>query len=149
MNIDKLSCDDTSKYISLLKEYINMLDKELKETSPLAYVKGWRSTQVEYGVELRKKLNVYDKSFDAEPTRWKRYRFYTKHLDDFRPLIFNQKYPWWCSATGDNYAVIVAYLPYDEELTKYWDDAHKIHVTGEDEIVFSGRFPRPDYFIES
>ena len=82
MNIDKLSCDDTIKYISLLKEYINMLDKELKETSPLAYAKGWRSTQVEYGVELRKKLNVYDKSFDAEPTRWKRYRFYTKNLDE-------------------------------------------------------------------
>ena len=30
---------------------------------------------------------------------WKRYRFYTHAIEDYRPLIFNPKYPWWCSDT--------------------------------------------------
>ena len=82
---------------------------------------------------------------------WKRYRFKTKSVDDYRPLEFNPKYPWWCSGTAgdDSYATIIAYLPKDEDLLKYWDDAYDIEFTEEDEIVFTSRFSRPDYFVES
>lgn len=81
--------------------------------------------------------------------KWKRYRFKTYSIEDYRPIIFNEKYPWWCSGYGDDNAVIIAWLPSEEDLYKYWDDAFDVDFTDEDEIVFSDRFPKPDYFIES
>lgn len=84
--------------------------------------------------------------------KWKRYRLKSYAVEDYRPLIFNEKYPWWCSGSGDSsdgeYVVIVAYLPNDEDILKYWDDAFEIDYTEEDEIIFSGRFPKPEYFVE-
>jgi hypothetical protein len=88
---------------------------------------------------------------------WIRYRFKTKSVDDYRPLIFNPKYPWWCSGYGlggtldePEYesAVIIAYLPIDEDLNKYWDDAFDIEFTVHGKIEFSDRFPKPKYFVE-
>ena len=85
--------------------------------------------------------------------KWKRYRFKTYAIDDYRPLIFNPKYPWWCSGFGENsngeFAVIIAYLPNNEDLLKYWDDAFDIDFTEEEEIKFSSRFPKPKYFVSS
>ena len=79
---------------------------------------------------------------------WIRYRLQTKSVDDYRPLIFNAKYPWWCSGTaGDgSAATIIAYLPKGEDLLKYWDDAYDITQTEHEEIEFSSRFPKPKYF---
>lgn len=83
--------------------------------------------------------------------KWRRYRFSTRSVDDYRPLIFNPAYPWWCSATaGDGQSVvIVAYLPAGESLQRYWDDAFEIDYTDEETITFSERFPRPEYYQES
>lgn len=80
--------------------------------------------------------------------KWKRYRFYTKSVDDCRPLVFNAKYPWWCTGyAGDGiYAVIVAYLPDKEKLKKYWDDAYELEYTECDGPEFSSRFPKPEYY---
>jgi hypothetical protein len=54
---------------------------------------------------------------------WKRYRLKTYAVSDNRPLIFNPKYPWWCSGYGEDdkgeYSVIIAYLQKDEDLLKY------------------------------
>lgn len=82
--------------------------------------------------------------------RWRRYRFSTRSVDDYRPLIFNPEYPWWCSGeSGDGQsAVIVAYLPPDSPLAMYWDDAFEVEYTDEDTITFSERFPRPEWYRE-
>ena len=82
---------------------------------------------------------------------WKRYRFKTYAVEDYRPLVFNPKYPWWCSGFGGDmgHAVIVAYLPPDEDLLKYWDDAFDVDVEDREEITFTDRFPQPAYFEES
>lgn len=81
---------------------------------------------------------------------WKRYRFYTKSVNDYRPLVCNPSYPWWCSGSGidgeEEYAVIVAYLPINENLYRYWDDAYEVDYTHEERIVFTDRFPKPDYY---
>lgn len=79
---------------------------------------------------------------------WKRYRFKTKAIDDYRPLIFNPQYPWWCSSEGDGYVVIIAYLPNNDDLFKYWNDAYDIEFTIHKIIEFSSRFPKPEYFKE-
>lgn len=74
-----------------------------------------------------------------------KYRFETFSKEDYRPLVFDPRYPWWCTGFTDKTAIIVAYLPEDESLTTYWDDAHRVDVKTE-EITFSDRFPKPDYY---
>ena len=76
-----------------------------------------------------------------------RYRFKTRAVDDCRPLIDmkNIKMPWWCTGYGNDYAIIVCYLPVSEPLEKYWDDAYDIDVEEKEEIVYTDRFAKPDY----
>lgn len=81
--------------------------------------------------------------------KWNRLRFKTKSVDDCRPLVFNTAYPWWCSGYGDDFAVIIAYLPIGESVETYWDDAFDVESEPKDSIEFSDRFPKPEYFIES
>lgn len=81
--------------------------------------------------------------------KWKRYRFKTFSINDYRPLIFNPKYPWWCSGQNDETATIIAYLPSSEHLSDYWDDASELESTEHDTIEFSDRFPKPDYYEKS
>ena len=94
----------------------------------------------------------YNETFNTEH-KWKRYRLKTYAVTDYRPLVFNEKYPFWCSGYGENsngeYAVIIAYLPKDEDLLKYWDDAFEVEFTEEESISFSSRFQKPEYFVES
>lgn len=80
---------------------------------------------------------------------WIRYRFNTYAMPDMRPIIFNPAYPWWCSGTAgdDSYAVIIAYLPAGEPLERYWDDAFEITSDECDEITFSDRFDKPEYYV--
>jgi hypothetical protein len=80
---------------------------------------------------------------------WKRYRFYTQSIEDCRPVVFNPKYPWWRSGFAEDAAVIVAYLPINEDLHAYWPDAYRVEFTEENSIEFTKRFAKPDYFEES
>lgn len=79
-----------------------------------------------------------------------RYRFKTKAVEDYRPLIDMKdiQMPWWCTgfATDNSYAVIVCYLPNGEDLFKYWDDAYDIDFeTARTEIVYTDRFQKPEW----
>ena len=89
-----------------------------------------------------------------------RYRFKTWSVDDPRPLRDPApiKMPWWCSGIGfgrhgarpydDEYAVIVCYLPEDEELKKYWDDAFDVETEEVEKIKYTDRFPKPEWCEE-
>ena len=83
--------------------------------------------------------------------KFKRYRFRTKAVNDYRPLVFNPRYPWWCSghSADETNVTIVAYLPADANLLTYWDDAYDIDYTDEDEIIFTDRFPEPEYYTNN
>lgn len=78
-----------------------------------------------------------------------RYRFKTKAVDDYRPLIDMKdiQMPWWCSgeAANGSYVIIVCYLPEDAELEKYWDDAYDIEYWTCDQIKYNDRFSKPDW----
>jgi hypothetical protein len=97
-----------------------------------------------------------------EVIKWRRYRFHTRSVDDYRPLIFNPAYPWWCSGEGwdsqrlvkgelvleNEYVTIIAYLPENEDLKAYWDDAYDVDFKEYDELIFTDRFPKPEYYKE-
>ena len=78
-----------------------------------------------------------------------RYRFYTKSVDDPRPLIDLKGIgmPYWVSGySGDmSAAIIVCYLPVDTDLFQYWDDAYDIDKQEKDEITYTDRFPKPKW----
>ena len=76
-----------------------------------------------------------------------KYRFKTKAIDDYRPLVDMKEIqmPWWCTGEGEDYAVIICYLPERENLKKYWDDAYDIEREKRNCIVYTDRFPKPDW----
>lgn len=77
----------------------------------------------------------------------KRYRFKTKSIEDYRPLVDMKdiQMPWWCSSESDDYAIIICYLPEEEKLEKYWNDAYDIEITEEEKILYTSRFPKPKW----
>ena len=82
-----------------------------------------------------------------------RWRFKTTSVEDYRPIVFNPKYPWWCSGYGEDrergeYAVIIAYLPPDALIKDYWPEYFDAELLDTGIIKFSDRFPRPNWFIE-
>lgn len=81
-----------------------------------------------------------------------RYRFKTRAVDDYRPLVDMKdiKMPWWCTgfAADESYAIIVCYLPDGEALAKYWDDAYDITMELTEEIKYTSRFPKPRWLEE-
>lgn len=75
------------------------------------------------------------------------YRFKTKAIEDYRPLIDMKdiQCPWWCSGEGIDYIIIICYLPNGENLLKYWDDAYDIDSKEVDEIKYTDRFKKPNW----
>lgn len=111
---------------------------------------------IAFDIEVTPAMMHYsDGSMEPFTIKWRRYRFKTKSVADWRPLIHNPMYPYWCSGYGGGgfeefeYAIIVAYLPDTERLEKYWDDAYDVDFDECDNIIFSSRFPKSDNFIES
>lgn len=94
-------------------------------------------------LESTKRLNGISK----ERMKYKKYRFKTRALEDYRPLLDMKEIqcPWWCSGEGSDYAIIICYLPQEEDLYKYWDDAYDIDEEETNQIVYTDRFKKPDY----
>lgn len=80
----------------------------------------------------------------------RRFRFYVPG-DDGRPIAFPPEGPFWITGYGDTRTVVVAYSPDLETLTadNRWPDAENIDDMGEQEITFSDRFPRPEWWRET
>ena len=78
---------------------------------------------------------------------WRRYRFESDELD-YRPVKWPPEGPYWCSGYGEDTAVIVAYMPSDSlsELTDYWPEATNVDYDDCDEITYSERFSKPDWW---
>lgn len=79
-----------------------------------------------------------------------RARFYIKKSDcdnDYRPVKWPIKYPYWCSAESDNSFVLVAYAEDEDSIKELWPEAYDINVLEKDtEIRFTLRFPKPEWY---
>jgi hypothetical protein len=65
--------------------------------------------------------------------------------DDFRPVNWPIKHPYWCTGYGDDYSIVVAYADDEAEVLRNWPEAYDINVEEVDGYAFSGRFPKPEW----
>ena len=70
------------------------------------------------------------------------------NLDDPRPINWPVKHPWWCTGTGEDYSIIVAYADDEKYIFKNWPEATDLDSQEVEGYVFTDRFPKPDWFKE-
>ena len=76
-------------------------------------------------------------------------RFYLdkeKVDEDYRPLVWPIKYPYWCTGEVGEYFTLVAYIDSFKDLYKQWPEAENIDSEIVNEITFTDRFPRPSWY---
>jgi len=76
-----------------------------------------------------------------------RVRFHA-NADDYRPVKWPVKYPFWCTGYGDDYSIVIAYVDKVEDIHELWPEATNLDVEERDQITFSSRFPKPDWYNE-
>lgn len=81
-------------------------------------------------------------------SNWIRARF-KANFDDSRPIKWPPPGPFWetgISANGE-YSTVVAYVKSFEQVSEFWPEAKDIDSSNVDEIVFTERFQRPDWYL--
>lgn len=68
--------------------------------------------------------------------------------DDYRPVKWPVKHPYWCTGYGDGYSIVVAYADNEEEIYENWPEAEDIDSDIVDKYTFTSRFPKPEWFEE-
>lgn len=74
-----------------------------------------------------------------------RARFKTQ-AEDYRPVNWPVKHPYWCSGESDNRAIIVAYADDEAEILRNWPEAEYIESEQVECYIFTDRFPKPKWF---
>lgn len=67
---------------------------------------------------------------------------------DYRPLEWPIKHPYWCTGTGEDYHIIVAYADDEDEIRRLWPEAEELESEEVSGYVFTSRFKRPSWFQE-
>jgi hypothetical protein len=68
--------------------------------------------------------------------------------DDYRPVNWPVKHPYWCTGYGDGYSTVVAYADNEEEILSNWPEAKEIESEEVEGYTFTDRFPKPEWFTE-
>lgn len=66
--------------------------------------------------------------------------------DDYRPVKWPVKYPFWCSGYGEEYSIVIAYVDSIEQIYELWPEATELDAEERSEITFTSRFPKPDWY---
>lgn len=81
---------------------------------------------------------------------WLRVRFKSR-AEDYRPIYTPPDLPegpWWCTGYGDDYSILVAYVKSTATIYKQWPEAYDLDGEVVDEIKFSDRFQKPDWWVD-
>jgi len=80
---------------------------------------------------------------------WCRFYLNIKEVkEDYRPVIWPIKYPYWCSGESDKDFIMVAYVESLDDLYKQWPEAKKVDYESVKKVTFTDRFPKPDWYEE-
>jgi hypothetical protein len=74
-----------------------------------------------------------------------RARFHVNE-EDYRPIHWPIKHPYWCTGYGEGFAVVVAYADDEAEIMRNWPDATNIDARDVTDYAFTDRFPKPIWF---
>ena len=68
--------------------------------------------------------------------------------DDPRPVNWPIKHPYWVTgyAGDDSYAIVVSYADDRQYILENWPDAIELEVQEVEGYLFTGRFPKPEWF---
>lgn len=80
---------------------------------------------------------------------WCRFYINIKEVkEDYRPVIWPIKYPYWLSGESETAYIICAYADSEEDIYKQWPEAYDLDTEEVKSIEFSERFPKPDWYRE-
>lgn len=68
--------------------------------------------------------------------------------NDYRPITWPIKYPYWCTGENTKNFILVAFVETIDDLFALWPEADHVDSTIVDKIEFSGRFPKPNWYTE-
>jgi hypothetical protein len=74
-----------------------------------------------------------------------RVRFHA-NADDYRPINWPVKHPYWCSGSGEGYSIVISYADDVDYIMKNWPEATNLDIEERSEYTFTDRFPKPDWF---
>lgn len=80
-----------------------------------------------------------------------RVRFYIDFEDcnnDYHPVVWPIKHPYWCTGENESSFVLVTYVDSEEELYKQWPEAYDLDIEEVEKIEFNGRFKKPEWYKE-
>ena len=66
------------------------------------------------------------------------------NLEDYRPVKWPVKHPYWCTGQSEQYSVVVAYADNVKEIKTNWPEALNIEFDKVDKYTFTDRFPEPE-----
>lgn len=69
--------------------------------------------------------------------------------EDYRPVTWPIKHPYWCTGWSGDRSVLVAYADDEAEILRLWLDAEEIDAMPATEYQFTSRFPRPAWWQEA
>lgn len=79
-----------------------------------------------------------------------RARFYLRKKDcgnDYRPISWPIKYPYWLSGETEDDFIIVAYAEDKDQIMKLWPEAYNFSFCDKvDKVEFSSRFTKPEWY---
>lgn len=67
--------------------------------------------------------------------------------DDYRPMKWPIKHPYWCTGQSDTHFILVTYADNEAEILENWPDAEEIDSEVVENYVFTDRFQQPAWFI--
>tara|TARA_R100001129_G_scaffold151506_1_gene113776 strand:+ start:296 stop:544 length:249 start_codon:yes stop_codon:yes gene_type:complete len=68
--------------------------------------------------------------------------------EDYRPVKWPIKYPYWCTGEDETHSILVAYVESLDELYTLWPEAEDLDVEERDKLTFTDRFTKPDWYLE-
>ena len=66
--------------------------------------------------------------------------------DDYRPVNWPVKHPYWCSGEGEDYSIVISYADDTKYILENWPEAKDLEIEEANAYVFTDRFPKPKWF---
>ena len=71
-------------------------------------------------------------------------------IEDYRPVNWPVKYPYWCVGKSFFYSTLVSYADGRDYIMANWPEACDLVIEAEvDSIQFDGRLPKPEWYKEA